>query len=157
MPAITLSADRLFNEALKIYQELGATLAIVNIQGRLAHNQSRLGKIESGLALLRQVAAFSQASGDRAQALLDLRTLGLAMMWNGGWVDAQPVFQQALSLAQDLGNRYETSFVYLCLGLATHFNAQYELAHRYHSLALELARAMASSAKLPVACSRWAV
>lgn len=148
-------ADRLFAAALGLYQELGASIAVANIQGRMAHNQSRLGKIESGLALLRQVAAFSQASGDRAQAMLDLRTLGLALMWNGLWEDAPLVFQQALSIAQDLGNRYEMSFIYLCLGLATNFLGQYELAHQYHARALELARR--DGYQREVACSLFSL
>ena len=150
-----LEADKLFTDALELYQDLGATLAVANVQGRMAHNQSRLGKIESGLALLREVAAFTQASGDRSQAMLDLRTLGLALMWNGLWEDAYPVFQNALSLARDLGNRYETAFISLCLGLDTQFMAQYELSREHHARTLELARG--DNFQREIACSLFSL
>jgi tetratricopeptide (TPR) repeat protein len=87
--------------------------------------------------------------------MLDLRTLGLALMWNGLWEDAYPVFQNALSLAQDLGNRYETAFISLCLGLATHFTAQYELSREHHVRALELARC--DNFQREIACSLFSL
>jgi predicted ATPase len=150
-----LEADRIFNQALELYQGLGAISAIANIQSRIAHNRARLGDIETGLVLLRQVVAISQACGDRPQTLLDLRTLSLAYMWNGFFDEALLTLQQGLDLAYELGNRYETTFIHLCFGLNGHLNANYEMAHRHHAFAIELAQR--DGFQREAACSLWSL
>jgi tetratricopeptide (TPR) repeat protein len=134
-------SERLLSETLILYQTLGISSKIANVKRIIAQNQLRLGKTESALALMRQVVAISQASGDRAQAMLDFRTLGLAMGWNG--IINEEVYQlllQALSLAQDLGFRYDIAFTLVSLGFYSQLTGQYDLARRYLAQALEVAR-----------------
>ena len=133
-------SERLLSETLILYQTLGISSKIANVQRIIAQNQLRLGKTESALSLMRQVITLSQASGDRAQAMLDLRTLGLAMGWNGILNEEVPqLLQQALSLAQGLGSRYDIAFTLVSLGFYGQLTGQYELARHHHAQALELA------------------
>lgn len=134
-------SERLLSETLILYQALGMPSMIANVQRIIAQNQLRLGKTEIALALMRQVVTLSQASGDRAQAMLDLRTLGLAMGWNGIYdEEVYQLLHQALSLAQDLGSRYDVAFTLVALGFYGQLTGQYALARRYHAQTLELAR-----------------
>jgi DNA-binding SARP family transcriptional activator len=133
-------SDRLLTEAIELYQKLGASSGIANAQRIIAQNQVRFGKNESALALMRQVIASSQASGDRVKEMLDLRTLALLMVWNGLYEGPSPMLQQALSLARDLGNRYEIAFIHCIFGFYGQMTGQYELARRHHAFTLEVAR-----------------
>jgi len=73
--------------------------------------------------------------------MLDLRTLGLAMGWNGIInEEVYQLLQQALSLAQDLGSRYDIAFTLGALSLYGQLSGQYKLARRYLAQALEVAR-----------------
>jgi tetratricopeptide (TPR) repeat protein len=148
-------SEQLLNEAIELYQKLGVSSGIANAQRGLAQNQVRLGKTESGLALMRKVIATSQTSGDRAQTMLDLRTLALLMMWSGLYDDILPLFHQALSLAQDLGNRYEIAFISVVFGMYGLVTGQYELSRRHLALSLELGRR--DGFQREVAASLWSL
>ena len=65
---------------------------------------------------MRQVIADSQASGNRRQAALEQRTLGVICSWNGLFSEAEPLFLDALIVAEDLGERYEMTFISVLLG-----------------------------------------
>jgi tetratricopeptide (TPR) repeat protein len=133
-------SDRLLGEAIELYQSLGYVLGIASARRIMAQNQVRLGKLESGLALMRQVIADSQTSDNRAQMALDQRTLGVVLGWNGLYSEAQTLFQESLVVADDLGDLYEKTFITLFLGAIDLFTGQYETSSQLIARSLDLAQ-----------------
>jgi predicted ATPase len=146
-------SDRLSGEALELYQELGTAAGIASAQRTIVQTQFRLGNIERALALMEQVIAFSQASGDRAQAVLDLRTQGLLLVFPGRYEQAISLLSKALLLAQGLGDRREIAFVQLAFGMALFMNGQYKPARSALGKSLKLGRS--DGFQRMVAASLW--
>jgi tetratricopeptide (TPR) repeat protein len=133
-------SDQLSGEALELYQELGASAGIASARRMIVETQFRLGNFDRALALMERVIAFSQASGDRVQQVLDLHTQGVLLLSHGRYEECLSLVSQALPLVQDLGNRHEIAFVYLLLGLTLQMTGQYELARGNLGKSLELGR-----------------
>jgi DNA-binding SARP family transcriptional activator/predicted ATPase/tetratricopeptide (TPR) repeat protein len=133
-------SNRLLGEAIRLYQSIGYLPGVANARRTMAQNYVRTGNLASGLALMRQVVADSKATGNRAQAAWEQRTLGVVLGWNGLFSEAEPLFLDALIVAEDLDDLYEMTFIKLFLGALALFTGRYEVAHRWISGSLELAR-----------------
>ena len=83
---------------------------------------------------------INQSIGDKASMADGLMWMGRLLVWQGQFEESFRLLQQSLPLYQDLGDRYNSTFVYLVIGLGKMLHGKYEQVEHYSQMALVLAQ-----------------
>ena len=94
-----------FEEALKIFEELGAPFYSAVVQGELGTCYLHLGETEKALSLLERTAEIFLANGSLSNYQVCLADIGGVYLRRGEFLTAISYYQKALALARQLGDQ----------------------------------------------------
>lgn len=98
-----------FEDALKIFVELGAGFYSATVGGELGTCYLHLGETAKALELLEGSAAAFQANGSMSNYQVSLADIGGVYFARGQYVKAISYYQRAMELARQLGDRLSVS------------------------------------------------
>ncbi len=68
-----------------------------------------------------------------------LMWMGRLLVWQGQFDESFRLLQQSLPLYQDLGDRYNSTFVYMVIGLGKMLHGKYDQVKYYTQMGLQFA------------------
>jgi non-specific serine/threonine protein kinase len=131
-------ARRLFDESLRIRQQLGDKQGIVRTLGNLGIVARHQGKYRRAAALHGQALQLSRELGDARGVVLSFRDLGALAELQGAYERAEELYEESLRLSRELGNRSDTAQLLGSLGVIAERQGLYERARELHAEALRL-------------------
>ncbi len=129
-----------WQQALKIYREIGDRRGEASSLGNLGNAYNSLGQYQKAIDLYQQHLAIAREMGDRSGESSSLGNLGSVYDFLGQYQKAIEFHQQSLAIAREINDRRGEAKSLGNLGNAYNSLGQYQKAIEFHQQSLAIAR-----------------
>ncbi|HAX79740.1 MAG TPA: Fis family transcriptional regulator [Cyanobacteria bacterium UBA11372] len=129
-----------FQQALKIYREIGDRQSEANTLGSIGLAYDSLKQYQQAIEFYQQALAIARSIGDRRGEAASVGNLGVAYQSLGQHQEAIKLFQQALAMGRAIGDRRGEAASVGNLGMIYQTLGQHQQAIEFSSQSLTIAR-----------------
>ncbi|MCX4094474.1 tetratricopeptide repeat protein [Nocardia sp. alder85J] len=131
-------ADRRYQQALTIFEELGDRVGMASSYGQLGILAQARGDYAEAERRYQQALTLLEELGDRARMATSYHQLGILAQRRGDYPEAERRYQQSLTIEEELGNRVGMASSYGQLGILAQDRGDYPEAERRYQQALTI-------------------